>query len=229
MSSVRVVAVTQPVIRDDDGELISTAEFIAYVARVSNPANQMNHATGPKLLKFLRDNKHWSPFQMGHATLEIVTTRAIARQILRHRSFAFQEFSQRYAKATNFIVEDNARLQDTKNRQNSFDTDDQDLRDWWLGVQNEIRTLVEEHYVSALDKGMAKEVARNILPEGMTESKLYMAGSLRDWYHYCELRCGNGTQKEHRAVALDASKCLAEFFPGLFNFHLEAEQSNSSH
>lgn len=193
-----------------------TQDFIAYCARVSNPANQNNTETSGKLLKYLIKNKHWSPFEMAHATIEIVTTRDIARQILRHRSFSFQEFSQRYAEAVEFSEPKEARIQDKNNRQNSLETNDTHLQENWERAQLNIMGLATTLYQTALRNGIAKEVARVILPEGLTISKLYMAGSLRSWYHYVELRSGNGTQKEHREVALACKRELAAICPILF-------------
>lgn len=212
---VRTVAVTKPLI-----EGVETAEdFVAYAARVSNPGNQMNTETAPKLLKYLLKAGHWSPFEMVHVVLEIETTRAIAHQIVRHRSFAFQEFSQRYADPAalgNMFVPSEARLQDTKNRQNSIETGDTDLQFWWGEVQDTITSLAKQAYTEAIDRGMAKEVARNVLPEGLTKSRLYMAGSLRSWIHYIWARGpGSGTQKEHMEVGAGAKACILEHFPAI--------------
>jgi thymidylate synthase (FAD) len=193
-------------------------EFIAYAARVSNPANQHNTLTAPGLIAYLINNKHWSPLEMVSATLEVTTTRDIARQMLRHRSFSFQEFSQRYAEATQLgHTFREARLQDDKNRQNSIETDDKELEAWWQARQLQVWTLATEVYSEALAKGIAKEQARAPLPEGITNSKLYMAGTIRSWYHYCDLRKGNGTQREHAAIALSAISALAPKFPSIFN------------
>ena len=178
----------------------SLMEQVAFVARVSNPANQHNDKTAPKLVKYLMDNKHWSPLEMCHATMEIECTRDIARQILRHRSFSFQEFSQRYAKINEMVLT-GVRLQDNKNRQNSIETDDKDLKYWWTDAQAQIEELSSVLYQEALRQGIAKEVARKVLPEGMTMSRLYMSGSLRSWLHYIEVRTHESTQKEHRQVA----------------------------
>jgi thymidylate synthase (FAD) len=179
---------------------------------VSNPANQNNTKTASKLLGYLIKEDHWSPFEMVHMTMEIITTRDIARQIIRHRSFAFQEFSQRYAEQTNFETRE-CRLQDEKNRQNSVDTDDRVLKEWWSMEQAKVKNLAERSYKEALKQGIAKEQARALLPEGMTESTLYMAGSLRSWIHYCELRRGNGTQKEHMIVADQCWDIITQHFP----------------
>lgn len=178
-------------------------EVVAYCARVSNPSNQHNLATAPKLIKYLVENKHFSPFEMASACIEINTTRDIARQILRHRSFSFQEFSQRYAVQTEFTSRE-ARLQDSKNRQNSVPIDEiNSLVTEWQEKQKEVSDLAKEMYEWALTNGIAKEQARVVLPEGMTMSRLYMAGTLRSWMHYVEVRCGNGTQREHMKVAQD--------------------------
>jgi len=202
---------------------MSVDEFIAYVARVSNPSNQTNHLTAPKLMKYLIENKHWSPLEMAHVVMEIETTRDIARQILRHRSFAFQEFSQRYADPTKDLgfVTREARLQDTKNRQNSIEIkDDTDLKYMWEQRQNLMIEYAKKEYDWAVRNGIAKEQARAVLPEGLTVSKLYMAGSLRSWIHYCQLRMTAGTQKEHRKVAIDCWYSLIKEFPSLKDLNL---------
>ena len=211
MNTANIIGVTRPT-----GGL-GVDEFIAYLARVSNPSNQNNKLTAPKLLKYLIQNKHWSPFEMVHVVMEINTTRDIARQILRHRSFSFQEFSQRYADPTQnlgFKVRE-ARLQDTKNRQNSIEVDDRQLHHDWLDKQAEMIAKAQEIYWWATENGIAKEQARAVLPEGLTVSRLYMAGSLRSWIHYCQLRMGNGTQKEHREIARDAWYQITAEFPSL--------------
>ena len=191
----------------------STAqELVAYCARVSNPKNQGNHITGPKLIKHLLEEGHWSPLEMVNINIEVVTTRDIARQILRHRSFSFQEFSQRYAKATQFEKRE-ARLQDQKNRQNSIKTDNRALKEQWNIRQAKLLTQIEENYDWALEMGIAKEQARAILPEGMTVSTLYMNGTLRSWVHYCMLRRGNGTQLEHMEVADRCWEIIGQHFP----------------
>ena len=201
---------------------MSVDEFIAYVARVSNPSNQTNHLTAPKLMKYLIENKHWSPLEMAHVVMEIETTRDIARQILRHRSFSFQEFSQRYADPTKDLgfVTREARLQDTKNRQNSIEVDDTELQREWENKQAKMIGTAREAYNWAINNGIAKEQARAVLPEGLTVSKLYMAGSLRSWIHYCQLRTTNGTQKEHREVAIDCWYSLIKEFPSLKDLNL---------
>ena len=196
-------------------------ELVAYCARVSNPSNQNNTTTSKKLLRYLSREKHWSPFEMVSACLEIETTRDIARQILRHRSFSFQEFSQRYADPVEDLDINNlrdARLQDTKNRQNSIDTDDPDLKLEWLKKQSEVVSAAKNSYKWAIENGIAKEQARSVLPEGMTGSRLYMNGTLRSWMHYVELRSSNGTQKEHQEVALECGKVLSEIFPIMEEF-----------
>jgi thymidylate synthase (FAD) len=192
---------------------------IAYAARVSNPANQNNSDTSEKLVRYLINNQHWSPLEMVSLTLEIETTRDIARQILRHRSFSFQEFSQRYADASQlgFEVRD-ARLQDTKNRQNSIETDNDYLKERWEEEQLAVRMRVEQAYKWALDNGIAKEQARAVLPEGMTKSRMYMAGTLRSWVHYIQLRSANGTQKEHQEVALACALVIEPVFPMIKEF-----------
>lgn len=184
------------------------------MARVSNPANQDQPQTAQKLLKYLIKNKHWSPFEMVNVCMEIETTRDIARQILRHRSFSFQEFSQRYAEASEFVYSE-VRTQDEKNRQNSFETDDRQLAYWWEGAQRRVLYDSEFMYKSALEKGIAKEVARKLLPEGMTMSKMYMNGTLRSWLHYIEIRCDKATQKEHRIVAEHCRDIIYKLFPSI--------------
>jgi len=192
---------------------------IAFTARVSNPANQNSALTAEKLVRYLIKNEHWSPLEMVNVCLEIETTRDIARQILRHRSFSFQEFSQRYADASQLGFEmRDARLQDTKNRQNSIETDDKQLSDKWDLAQAEIINKVEEIYEWALNNGIAKEQARAVLPEGLTKSRMYMNGTLRSWVHYIQLRSANGTQKEHREVALACADAIEPIFPMIKEF-----------
>jgi thymidylate synthase (FAD) len=212
MQSVKVVAVSNPTI---DG--MGVDEFIAYVARVSNPSNQMNTQTAPKLLKYLAKHKHWSPFEMVSICMEIDTTRDIARQILRHRSFSFQEFSQRYADPTQDLgfVTREARLQDLKNRQNSIEVENEQLQKDWEAQQNVLTEQIKNAYNWAVQNGIAKEQARAVLPEGLTQSRMYMNGTLRSWIHYCELRMGVETQKEHREIALMAWNEIAKVFPSL--------------
>lgn len=209
---VRLIGITQPNVTNTD--CVTAEELIAYAARVSNPGNQNNNETAPKLLKYLAKHRHWSPFEMVHVVMEITTTRDIARQILRHRSFSFQEFSQRYAVATDFVTRE-ARLQDGKNRQNSIDTSDTELADEWERTQQILLDNVIAAYGWALDNGIAKEQARVVLPEGMTESKMYMSGSVRSWIHYCQERRQPGVQKEHRTVAILAQQLLLDNFPSL--------------
>jgi thymidylate synthase (FAD) len=209
--NVRLIAISKPVISDCD----QASDLIAYCARVSNPANQANTETAPRLLSYLVRNQHWSPFEMVSMTLEITTTRDTARQILRHRSFSFQEFSQRYAAVLAPAVPREARMQDAKNRQASHETTDSAVADWWAYEQAVVADITASIYQRALKAGIAKEVARSVLPEGMTESVLYMAGTIRSWIHYTQLRTTAGTQKEHRDIALRAKDILIEQFPAL--------------
>jgi len=207
--SVSLVGMTQPSATTG----CNTAnQLIAYVARVSNPENQNNDKTASKLLKYLIKHEHWSPFEMVSATLEIKTTRDISRQIIRHRSFSFQEFSQRYAESTNFETRE-CRLQDQTNRQNSIETEDRELAEWWKMAQKELIQKSKLVYQTALDHGIAKEQARAVLPEGNTETTLYMSGTLRSWIHYCKLRMSNGTQKEHMIIADQCWDVLSQHFP----------------
>ena len=215
MSSVKLVAVSQPTI---DG-LTNAESLVAFCARVSNPTNQMNELTAQKLVQYLIKHKHWSPFEMVSVTVEIETTRDIARQILRHRSFSFQEFSQRYADPTGDLgfSHREARLQDKKNRQNSIELsqDDRKIAERWDQEQKFLLDNVKRSYDWAIKNGIAKEQARAVLPEGLTNSRLYMAGTLRSWIHYCQLRCGLETQKEHREVAQDCWDILTKEFPSI--------------
>jgi len=198
---------------------MSLLDQIAYAARVSNPANQNNSETSEKLVRYLIKNQHWSPLEMVSVCLEIETTRDIARQILRHRSFSFQEFSQRYADASQLGFETReARLQDTKNRQNSIETDDATLIETWRQRQNQIMDEVEDAYTWALANGIAKEQARAVLPEGMTKSRMYMNGTLRSWVHYIQLRSANGTQKEHQEIAIACAKAIEPIFPMIMEY-----------
>lgn len=190
-------------------------QHIAYMARVSNPSNQENMATAPKLMRYLMDNKHWSPFEMVNVCMEIETTRDIARQILRHRSFSFQEFSQRYAVADGYEYSE-ARAQDHKNRQNSLDIVDKNQQVWWQLMQERVLKEARYCYERALENGIAKEVARKLLPEGLTTSRMYMNGTLRSWLHYCDIRCDNATQKEHRKVAEQCREIIKTIVPSLF-------------
>jgi|TARA_B110000977_G_scaffold184589_1_gene248522 thymidylate synthase (FAD) len=209
-NQVNLIAVSKPSAITD---CRTASELVAYTARVSNPANQSNKKTAKKLLQYLIKENHWSPFEMVHMTMEIKTTRDIGRQILRHRSFAFQEFSQRYAVSENIDVVREARLQDDKNRQNSIVTDDKHIEHEWSHAQARIRNFAKKEYEAALKMGIAKEQARALLPEGLTETTLYMAGSLRSWIHYCDLRRANGTQKEHMEVAQACWDIVLAHFP----------------
>ena len=213
--NVKLLSHSQPTTEFAELGIDDAQELIAYCARVSNPSNQLNTETSEKLIRYLVKHQHWSPLEMVSACLEITTTRDIARQILRHRSFSFQEFSQRYADPTkdlSFVLRA-ARLQDTKNRQNSIETSDDDLALWWDSAQQEIIGLARKHYARAIELGIAKEQARAILPEGNTVSKLYMNGTLRSWIHFIELRSANGTQKEHQEVAMACAQVIARIFP----------------
>lgn len=196
-------------------ESTSPTELVAFCARVSNPDNQMNSKTSEKLIKYLMKHKHWSPLEMVSVCLEIETTRDIGRQILRHRSFAFQEFSQRYADPTKdleFVIRD-ARLQDPKNRQNSIPTEDENLNRQWAEMQKDIIRASKYAYTWAIENGIAKEQARAVLPEGNMLSRLYANGTLRSWVHYIDLRKENGTQLEHAEIAIEVAKVISEIFP----------------
>lgn len=208
---VELVAYTQPAVHG-----LKPDDFVAFAARVSNPGNQMNTETAPRLLDYLKRHQHWSPFEMASATLQIETTRDIARQMLRHRSFSFQEFSQRYADAALFTDPREARLQDTKNRQNSLPNEDDELADWWADAQQRLVDKATSIYRAAVDNGIAKEVARSVLPEGLTASTLYMAGTLRSWLHYIEVRTDPSTQKEHREIAEACRVELKAVYPNIF-------------
>ena len=206
--------------RDHNG-LDNIQDLIAYCARVSNPKNQANTKTTPKLLDYLIKHKHWSPFEMASATIEVNTTRDIARQLLRHRSFSFQEFSQRYADIrdlSNSVVIRKARLQDLKNRQNSVITDDTSLHVQWEQHQRNIWHTAMQAYEWAIDNGIAKEQARAVLPEGNTPSRLYVNGTIRSWIHYCELRSSNGTQLEHMVLAKEIATAIGQIYPKLLDF-----------
>ena len=210
---VRLIGYTQPadMIGIDDVQ-----DLIAYAARVSNPSNQMNSETSERLLNYLIREKHWSPFEMASATMEVETTRDIARQFLRHRSFSFQEFSQRYANPQDmeksFVIRE-ARLQDTKNRQNSIEVEDADLQEEWIWQQERVIEASKRAYNWALKNGIAKEQARAVLPEGNTVSRLYVNGTIRSWIHYVELRSGHGTQKEHIELVREIGKAITNIFP----------------
>jgi thymidylate synthase (FAD) len=213
--NVKLLSYSQPTGEFRDMGIADAQELIAYCARVSNPSNQLNTETSDKLIRYLVKHQHWSPLEMVSACIEITTTRDIARQILRHRSFSFQEFSQRYADPTkdlSFVCRE-ARLQDTKNRQNSITTDDSELQAWWDAKQKFIIENSRLVYQEAIERGIAKEQARAVLPEGLTESRLYMNGTLRSWIHFIELRSANGTQLEHQEVAIACAKVIAEIFP----------------
>lgn len=212
MSQVELVGITKPSAITG----CSTAnELVAWAARVSNPSNQNNTATAPKLVQYLVKNQHWSPLEIVHVTMRITTTRDIARQILRHRSFSFQEYSQRYADPTKDLgyVRREARLQDTKNRQNSVETDDREIAETWSMMQADVERVTHKAYSVAVGMGIAKEQARAVLPEGLMESVVIMSGSLRSWVHYCDLRMGNGTQKEHAEIAAKCWDIISHHFP----------------
>jgi thymidylate synthase (FAD) len=209
---VKLISYSQPV---DIPGVLDAQELIAFCARVSNPSNQTNSETSEKLIRYLIKHQHWSPLEMVSACLEIHTTRDIARQMLRHRSFSFQEFSQRYADPTkdlDFVYRE-ARLQDTTNRQNSIETNDDELQQQWRRWQNNVITEARMAYNWAIENGIAKEQARAVLPEGLIESRLYMNGTLRSWVHYIDLRRAHGTQKEHQEIALACAEVIAKIFP----------------
>ena len=212
---VKLVSYSQPTMEFRDLGIDDAQELIAYCARVSNPSNQFNSETSEKLIRYLVKHAHWSPLEMVSACCEITTTRDIARQILRHRSFSFQEFSQRYADPTKDLkfVTREARLQDPKNRQNSVEVEDQLLQNEWYRAQQRVIYAAQREYQWAITNGIAKEQARAVLPEGLIESRLYMNGTLRSWIHFIELRSGNGTQKEHQLIALACAKAIAAIFP----------------
>ena len=213
--NVKLLSYSQPTDEFKSMGLDDAQELIAYCARVSNPSNQLNTDTSEKLIRYLVKHQHWSPLEMVSACLEITTTRDIARQILRHRSFSFQEFSQRYADPTkdlNFVLRE-ARLQDPKNRQNSISTENLALQAWWETRQKRVIEEARNAYEWAITNGIAKEQARAVLPEGLIESRLYMNGTLRSWIHFIELRSANGTQKEHQEVAVACAEVIAKIFP----------------
>ena len=212
---VQLVSHSQPTAEFQQLKINDAQDLVAYCARVSNPANQFNTETSEKLIGYLIKHQHWSPLEMVSMCLEIETTRDIARQILRHRSFSFQEFSQRYADPTkelDFVLRE-ARLQDSKNRQNSIETDNPALQAFWETQQNRVLDAAKSAYEWAIDNGIAKEQARAVLPEGLTVSRLYMNGTLRSWIHFIELRSANGTQKEHQLVAKECAKVISTVFP----------------
>ncbi len=212
---VKLVSYSTPTEEFLNEGIDNAQELVAFCARVSNPSNQLNTETSEKLIKYLIKNAHWSPLEMVSACLEIETTRDIARQILRHRSFSFQEFSQRYAnpvKDLEFVTRE-ARLQDLKNRQNSIENDDEEISNMWIEKQEHIINEARETYNWAIENGIAKEQARAVLPEGNTVSRMYMNGTLRSWIHYIELRSGNGTQKEHMEIAVACAEVITKIFP----------------
>ena len=211
MSNVRLISITEPAINEGLTKINGAEGLIAYTARVSNPAGQMNDETAPRLLAYLIKNKHWSPFEMVSMTVEIKTSRAIAQQILRHRSFSFQEFSQRYAKATDFVTYP-ARRQDVKNRQNSIDDMSTEDVEWFAQAQKNIQDYSSSHYEEALRRGVAKEQARFLLPLS-TATTLYMSGTVRSWIHYIQLRADVATQLEHRQIAEEIKSIFCQQFP----------------
>ena len=212
---VKLVSYSTPTEEFLNEGIDNAQELVAFCARVSNPSNQLNTETSEKLIRYLIKNAHWSPLEMVSACLEIETTRDIARQILRHRSFSFQEFSQRYAnpvKDLEFVTRE-ARLQDLKNRQNSIEYDDEEISNMWIEKQEHLINEARETYNWAIENGIAKEQARAVLPEGNTVSRMYMNGTLRSWIHYIELRSGNGTQKEHMEIAVACAEVITKIFP----------------
>jgi thymidylate synthase (FAD) len=212
---VRLVSYSRPTEEFEHNGIEDAQDLVAFCARVSNPANQLNTETSQRLIRYLIQNQHWSPLEMVSACMEITTTRDIARQILRHRSFSFQEFSQRYAdpvQELDFVVRD-ARLQDPKNRQNSIVTDNDTLQAEWRRHQEHVTQAARTAYVWAVSQGIAKEQARAVLPEGLTVSRLYMNGTLRSWIHYIELRSANGTQLEHQHIAQACAEVISKIFP----------------
>lgn len=216
----KVLFPTTPITSNIEG-IETVSEFIAYCARVSNPSNQMNTETSERLLNYLIRNKHFSPFEMMNMVVEVETTRDIARQLLRHRSFTFQEYSQRYADPNDMgetFEYSEARLQDTKNRQNSVEIDDEQLQKWWQMQQKDLAERARYVYSQAITKGIAKEVARKVLPEGLTKSRLIVNGTIRSWIHYIELRSGNGTQKEHMELAKAIATAISAYFPQIENY-----------
>jgi len=205
----------------EDGSLLDIQDLVAYCAKVSNPSAQINSATSEKLLNYLVKHKHWSPFEMASACLEIDTTRDIAHQIVRHRSFSFQEFSQRYANPKemgDMFEYSEARLQDTKNRQNSIAVEDEKLQQEWDWAQRRIAVMAKKEYDWAIKKGIAKEQARKVLPEGLTKTRLYMNGTIRSWIHYIDLRGANGTQLEHMQIAHACAEAIAKIFPNIKDY-----------
>lgn len=232
MPTVNLVSYTQTAPNFAHAEEVKDIQdLVAFCARVSNPGNQLNSETAPKLIKYLIKNKHWSPFEMVNVCLEIVTTRDIGRQLLRHRSFSFQEFSQRYAvvgdaqSGLEYSIRE-CRLQDEKNRQNSVPINKDDIEQaylahQWEKKQKELIGYCDELYKWALDNNIAKEQARSVLPEGLTNSRMYVNGTLRSWIHYIEVRAGNGTQKEHMLIAQECAKVIAKIFPTISEMNIE--------
>lgn len=214
---VKLISYTTPIDELKEQGIEDLNDMIAFCARVSNPSNQYNTETSDRLINYLKKNKHWSPFEMVSVCLEINTTRDISRQILRHRSFQFQEFSGRYADPTkdlNFIIRE-ARLQDNKNRQNSIEVEDENLQKEWEEKQRKVIEIAKEAYDWAMSKGIAKEQARCVLPEGCMQTRLYMNGTIRSWIHYLEVRCGEDVQKEHRLVAKACAEAISKIFPSI--------------
>jgi len=216
MTTVKLISYQNPTENLSKEGIKDALGLVAYCARVSNPSNQLNSETNEKLVKYLIKHQHWSPLEMVSACLEINTTRDIAHQIVRHRSFSFQEFSQRYANPKemgDMFEYSEARLQDTKNRQNSIETDSAEVQIFWEESQREVIKLAEKEYKKAIKMGIAKEIARKILPEGLTKTRLYMNGTLRSWVHYIDLRSANGTQKEHMEIAKACAEVISKIFP----------------
>ena len=216
MTTVKLISYQNPTEYLSKEGIKDALGLVAYCARVSNPSNQLNAETNEKLVKYLIKHQHWSPLEMVSACLEINTTRDIAHQIVRHRSFSFQEFSQRYANPTemgDMFEYSEARLQDTKNRQNSIETDSTEVQIFWEEAQREVIKLAEKEYKKAIKMGIAKEIARKILPEGLTKTRIYMNGTLRSWVHYIDLRSANGTQKEHMEIAKACAEVISKIFP----------------
>jgi len=216
MTTVKLISYQNPTEYLSKEGIKDALGLVAYCARVSNPSNQLNSETNEKLVKYLIKHQHWSPLEMVSACLEINTTRDIAHQIVRHRSFSFQEFSQRYANVSemgDMFEYSEARLQDTKNRQNSIETDSAEVQIFWEESQREVIRLAEKEYKKAIKMGIAKEIARKILPEGLTKTRLYINGTLRSWVHYIDLRSANGTQKEHMEIAKACAEVITKIFP----------------
>ena len=216
MTTVKLISYQNPTEYLSKEGIKDALGLVAYCARVSNPSNQLNSETNEKLVKYLIKHQHWSPLEMVSACLEINTTRDIAHQIVRHRSFSFQEFSQRYANVSemgDMFEYTDARLQDEKNRQNSIETDDEKLQLEWYRLQRRITFFAEREYKLAIKMGIAKELARKVLPEGLTKTRIYMNGTLRSWVHYIDLRSANGTQKEHMEIAKACAEVISKLFP----------------